>query len=77
MLPIQTTESKWKYKEGGPLSKANVKDQGVSDTGDHNSTTKVCNGVGIQGGFEQGSQELAKSTILTQLITIGRLLECN
>jgi hypothetical protein len=38
-LPIKTTESKWKYKDRGPLSKANVKDQGVSDTGDHNSTT--------------------------------------
>lgn len=37
----------------------------------------VCNGVGMQSGFEQGSPELAKSTIITQLITIGRLLECN
>jgi hypothetical protein len=40
-LPIQTTESKWKYKDGGPLSKANVKNQRVSDSGNHKLNYKL------------------------------------
>jgi hypothetical protein len=49
----------------------------VSDSGNHKLNYKLSamEWEWMQGGFEQASQELAKSTIITRLIT--RLLESN